>query len=151
MRGRERDVGLEQLVHQIDYAGEGYAPVVDYGAWRVAVLNFHPELLPQNITAFHCHDQTDEVFVLLSGRCTLHIGETDPPDRIVAIHCIDMVPGRVYNVRRGTWHSHTLSADAKVLLVENRDTDETNSRELSLTPGQRKDLVALAAARSPSG
>jgi mannose-6-phosphate isomerase-like protein (cupin superfamily) len=139
-------MGIEHLLQQTDYNGEGYAPVVDYGAWRVALLNYHLELLPENITAFHCHDRTEEVFVLLQGRCKLYIGEADSPpaDRIVAIHCIDMLPGRVYNVRRGVWHSHTPDKDAKVLIVENRDTDSTNSRELPLTDNQRADLVAIS-------
>ncbi|TVR92638.1 MAG: hypothetical protein EA428_03485 [Spirochaetaceae bacterium] len=143
-------MGIEHLVQEIEYNGEGYSPVVDFGAWRVAVLNFHPELLPENISAFHCHDETDEVFVLLSGRCLLYLGETDSaaPGRIVAIHGINMQPGRVYNVSRGVWHSHTPSADAKVLLVENRDTDTSNSRELSLTEAHRAELVDIAAAVS---
>lgn len=132
-------MGIEHLVQQTDYSGEGYSPVVDYGEWRVAVLNFHPELLPENISRFHCHDGTNEVFVLLHGQCTLYIGESDPEqsERIVAIHCIEMVQGTIYNVRRGVWHSHTPSPDGKVLIVENRDTDGSNSREVALTAEQR--------------
>lgn len=139
-------MSIEHLLQQADYSGEGYSSLVDYGEWRVAFLNYHPELLPENITNFHCHDATEEVFVLLRGRCKLYIGETDPisADRIVAIHCIDMLPGKVYNVRRGVWHSHTPSADAKVLIVENRDTDKSNSRELPLTDSQRADLLAIS-------
>lgn len=135
-------MGIEHLVQQTQYTGEGYSPVIDYGQWRVAVLNYHPELLPENISQFQCHDETDEVFVLLGGECKLYIAEPPPgdPDRIEAIHCIDMRPQQIYNIRRGVYHSHTPSEDARVLIVENRDTGKTNSREIALTPEQRADL-----------
>ena len=139
-------MGIEHLVQQKEYTGEGYSPVIDYGQWRVAVLNFHPELLPENISRFQCHDETDEVFVLLSGECKLYVAEppSGQPDRIDAIHCIDMQPQQIYNIRRGIYHSHTPSVDARVLIVENRDTDSTNSREITLTPEQREDLRAFS-------
>jgi mannose-6-phosphate isomerase-like protein (cupin superfamily) len=139
-------MGIEHLIQQKEYKGEGYSPVIDYGAWRVALLNFHPELLPENITSFHCHDETDEVFVLLQGECKLYIGEADPerPEHLTAIHCIEMQEGKIYNLRRAVWHSHTPGRDAKVLIVENSNTDSSNSRELLLTEHQRSDLVDFA-------
>ncbi len=30
----------EKLLEEREYTGEGYSPVVDYGAWRVAILNY---------------------------------------------------------------------------------------------------------------
>lgn len=142
-------MGIEHLIQQKEFNGEGYLPVIDHGGWRVAILNFHPELLPENISSFHCHDGTDEVFVLLHGRCKLYIGEVDPNqrERLVAIHCIDMQPGKIYNVFCGVWHSHTPSVDAKVLIVESIDTDSSNSREIALTPNQRADLVDFSGAK----
>ena len=50
-----------------DVQAEGYHPVVDYDAWRVAVLNYIDELLPENIDSVQQHAETDEVFVLLAG------------------------------------------------------------------------------------
>lgn len=146
-------MGIEHLVQQREYTGEGYSPVVDFGSWRVAILNFHPELLPENIEKFHCHDETDEVFVLLQGSCKLYIGEADPDDagHIIAIHCINMQPGKMYNVKSGVWHSHTPSINAMVLIVENRDTDSSNSREIILTNELRGDLVAFSGVRRKYG
>lgn len=65
----------EKLLEVRDYTKEGYSPVVDYDAWRVAVLNYSNDLLFENITAMQRHNETDEVFVLLRGRCILFIGE----------------------------------------------------------------------------
>lgn len=109
-----------------------YRPLVDYGAWRVAVLNFCDELLPENLTNMQRHDETDEVFVLLRGRCILFLG-----DNAGAIHAADLESGKVYNVKRAVWHTHTLSRDASVLVVENRDTTHDNSPFLDLDTGQR--------------
>src|SRR5204862_4243063 len=102
----------EKLVEISEYKGIGYQPLVDYGAWRVAILNYHPELLPENIDNMQRHDETDEVFVLLAGQCTLFLGEGG--DAITGIVAEDMQPFKLYNVKRGAWHTHTLSEDAMV-------------------------------------
>ncbi len=52
-------------------------------------------------------------------------------------------PGRVYNVKRAVWHTHTLSPDAKVLVVENRDTTFANSPFIPLSTKQRRDLHVM--------
>ena len=135
-------MSIEHLIQQDAYTGVGYSPVVDYGAWRVAVLNFHPELLPENISHFQCHRETDEVFVLLSGTCRLYVAEPHPedPDRIETIHAVDMKPKQIYTIRRGVYHSHTPSEDASILIVENRDTGDVNSNDIELTEAQRTRL-----------
>jgi len=131
----------ESLLEIRDYAGEGYRPLIDFSAWRVAILRYIDELLPQNIGQLQRHDETDEVFVLLSGRCLLFIAEGI--DRVGEIHAQDMQPFKLYNIKRGTWHTHTLSEDATVLIVENRDTGLGNSPEIELEAAQRARLVQL--------
>ena len=134
----------ESLLETRAYTGAGYSPVVDYDAWRVAILNYIDELLPQNITHAQRHDETDEVFVLLRGRCILFIGEGD--ERVTALHAQDMEPFKMYNVKKSAWHTHTLSEDAMVLIVENRDTTVHNSPTCALDEGQRKQLIDLTRA-----
>jgi hypothetical protein len=126
-------------IHQ--YLDMGYKPLIDYGEWRVAILRHIDELEPQNLTKMQRHDETDEVFVLLEGRCILFLGEGD--DEIAAIHAQDMEPLKLYNVRRSCWHTHTLSEDATVLIVENRDTSDHNSPEIELDQEQRANILAL--------
>ena len=55
----------EKLLEVREYNKEGYSPVVDYCAWRVAVLNYSDQLLPQNLKAVQRHNETDD---LLRGR-----------------------------------------------------------------------------------
>jgi hypothetical protein len=127
---------LEILTHE----GPAFLPLVDFGAWRVAVLNFVEHLLPENLTNMQRHDETDEVFVLLKGRCILFVG--DGKDEAGTIHAENMVPLKIYNVKKSTWHNHTLSEDATVLVVENRDTTEDNSPFCPLSPEKTAALVA---------
>ena len=129
----------EALLEVRDYSGDGYQPIIDYGAWRVAILRYHAELEPDAIATMQRHDETDEVFVLLAGRCILFLGEGEA--QIEAIHAVDMQPLKAYNVKRGVWHSHTLNREASVLIVENRDTSKANSPVTPLTDHQRGDLV----------
>ena len=132
----------ESLMEVHEYTGQGYLPLIDYGEWRVAILRHCEELLPQNLDQMQRHDETDEVFVLLEGRCILFVGEGD--DNVSNIHALDMEPLKLYNIKKECWHTHTLSADATVLIVENRDTTLENSPQIALSASQRRTLIALA-------
>jgi mannose-6-phosphate isomerase-like protein (cupin superfamily) len=88
----------ETLLEVREYTGISYQPLIDYGAWRVAILHYIDKLLPQNLDKMQRHDETDEVFVLLSGRCILFIGEGD--ERISAVYTQDMEPLKLYNVKK---------------------------------------------------
>jgi len=132
----------EDLLEVRAYDGEGYLPLIDYGAWRVAVLRYTPDLEADRLDTMQRHDETDEVFVLLTGRCMLFLGEGET--EIGAIHGVDMAPLKLYNVKRGTWHTHTLDRDATVLIVENVDTVIANSPQEALSAHQRRQIVALA-------
>jgi hypothetical protein len=48
-----------------------------------------------------------------------------------------------FRIKRGISHSHTFNEDAKVLIVENRDTVETDSRLVGLSAEQQKQIVEL--------
>ncbi len=129
----------ENLLEVRAYTGEGYQPLVDYESWRVAILRYEDALLPENITKMQRHDETDEVFVLLAGRCILFLG--DGEETVTRIHAADMQPLKIYNVKRCAWHSHTLDRDASILIVENRLTTDENSPFTTLDTAQRQELT----------
>jgi hypothetical protein len=129
------------LLEVSQYSGEGYQPLIDYETWRVAILRYTEELEPQNLSTMQRHDQTDEVFVLLEGACILFLGEGEA--QITKIHAQEMETLKLYNVKRACWHTHTLSKDASVLIVENRDTTVQNSPQIKLDPEQKARLAAL--------
>jgi hypothetical protein len=134
----------DTLIEARSHDEGGYRPLVDFEAWRVAILNFSDSLRPENIDAMQRHDETDEVFVLLRGQCILFVGEGETSS-IEAIHAQPMAPQTIYNVKKAVWHTHALSPDAKVLVVENRDTTCDNSPFCPLTEGQRKTLCDMVA------
>lgn len=132
----------EELLEVESYTDEGYKPVIDYDSWRVAVLNYCDELLPENISEMQRHDETDEVFILLQGSCILFIAEGE--DEVENIYAQDMEPLKLYNVKRSVWHTHTLSEDAMVLIVENRNTKLENSPKIELDDKQKERLIELS-------
>jgi hypothetical protein len=132
----------EDLLVVREYSGVGYLPLIDFSGWRVAVLRFSDELLPHNLRSMQRHDLTDKVFVLLAGRCILFLGEGE--DQVSSIYAQDMQPLKVYNVKQACWHACTLTPDATVLIIENRETNTQNSPEFDLDPLQTEQITWMA-------
>jgi len=131
----------ESLIEIREHDGADYKPLVDYQSWRVALMNYTSDLTPDKINRMQKHTETDEVFVLMTGRCILFIGEGD--DSVTQVHAVDMLPYKLYNVKKNVWHSHTFSEDARVLIVENRDTVDANSPFVGLSENQCKEVAEL--------
>lgn len=132
----------ESLIEIREHNEPDYMPLIDFQTWRVALINYTTDYLPGKIDRMQKHTETDEVFVLLAGRCILFLGEGD--ESVTKVHAVDMELYRLYNVKKGVWHSHTFSEDARVLVVENRDTVYENSPFVMLSESQRRDAVELA-------
>ena len=131
----------KQYIDITAYEGEGYKPMIDYMSWRVAVLRYCEELEVQNLKTMQQHNETDEVFVLLKGNCTLFTGGLG--DTINHMDVVKMEPLKLYNVKRGVWHTHTLDKETTVLIVENQDTSDHNSPVVKLTEEQISNLKEL--------
>jgi ureidoglycolate hydrolase len=129
----------DSILEISEYLGEGYQPLIDYGAWRVAMLRYMDSLQAGRLDSMERHTQTDEVFVLLDGEGTLIVGGNAP--QVEAISLQVMQPGKLYNVKRNAWHTVCLSPQASVLLVENRDTGAHNSEYASLSLEQQRALL----------
>ncbi|KHT65607.1 WxcM-like protein [Photobacterium gaetbulicola] len=131
------------LLEVSEYNAEGYSPMIDYQSWRVAMLNYIDELETDKIDNFQCHEETDEVFVLLEGKCILFCAEVDEENNIVDIVSWDMEPNKAYNIKRGVYHTHTLSNDGKVLIIENSDINDSNSPKILIDDTVRYKLGQL--------
>ena len=70
------------------------------------------------------HLLTDEVFVLLSGKAMLLLGEK--------AQAVNMDTGKIYNVKKGAWHAIKVTPDAKILIVENHNTGFENTQYMSI-------------------
>lgn len=108
-----------------EYSGEGYKPMIHFNNWRVAILRDAPRFRPSKEVRLERHMLTDEVFVLLTGKATLLMGETGEE--------VPMEPCKLYNVKQEAWHHIWVSPEASVLIVENDDTGLDNSEYLYIT------------------
>jgi ureidoglycolate hydrolase len=124
----------QNLIKVSEYRGAGYRPLVDYDAWRVAIINGEDCVTPSPVTIMQKHEATDEVFVLLRGECILVAA--DGPEVPADFMALRLEPLRVYNVKKGVWHACVRYPDTTVLVVENRDTAKSNSLEVELTKDQ---------------
>ncbi len=132
----------DPLIEIRNYEGKGYQPVVDYGAWRVAILRFIEEMQPENVGSMERHIETDEVFILTMGKGILIMGGNGIGIDGIYPHIMEI--GRIHNVKRNAWHTVLLSRDASVVLVENRDTDRHNSEYANLSNEQRQVIKDIA-------
>lgn len=102
-----------------DSNGLGYSKIHCFGKWCVALINYADKLKTADKMRLEKHLLTDEVFLLLKGSAVLFIGEK--------LEEIPMEKGKVYNVKKGIWHTITLSEDARVAVVENDKTGPQNT------------------------
>ncbi|MCR5836753.1 MAG: hypothetical protein K6G88_09620 [Lachnospiraceae bacterium] len=123
------------------YDGEGYEPLVHFESWRCAVLRYIDELELENLTDMQKHNETDELFILLEGECVLFTGGQG--DELNDFDAIKMEPLKVYNVKKGTFHTHTLKKDTTVLIVENDNTYDYNSPKIWFDAEQKAKVVEL--------
>lgn len=136
----------EGILEIREHEGEGYKALVDFGAWRVAILRFQEGLQPGQQSSMERHMETDEVFVLTQGEGAIILGGNGHAPALLAYQ--RMENGKVYNIRKSTWHTVSLSRDASVLIVENQDTRRENSEYIDITEAQRK-WIAQAAGGEP--
>lgn len=131
---------MEILKYAFD--GEGMQRVFENEKWTVGIKNWKPA---NDITGIDClerHNQTDELFVLLAGSCTLiYANETDDGLKLDAVK---MEPGKVYNIPATLWHNTVTCKDTRMILIEDSNTSMENSDILSLNEKQIAQVKALA-------
>ena len=111
----------------------GYNRVIEYESWTVANLRACPDTKLEAITSFQKHFETDEVFILLSGKACLIVleGEIFDSNKLTFIN---LEPNKAYNIKKGVYHQHVLSDDANLCIVENQNTDDDlNSKRIYLS------------------
>ena len=138
----------EELLQIKEHTGENYLPLVRFGAWRVAILNYHSRFRRENLTQLERHVLTDETFTLLKGRAILYVGDGDA-DHAGTVEAVPLHRNRIYNVRKGVWHAIEVSRDASVIITENEDTSPANSPKLAIDPGQLPPMPPLNDSADP--
>lgn len=95
----------------------------------VAVLNDYDVRVVRTHGEFtrHSHPETDEVFLVLSGSLTIRLDDGE----------VDLGPGQLYVVPKGTPHQPYSAEGAEVLLVEPSATVNTGDTPSALTAERR--------------
>jgi mannose-6-phosphate isomerase-like protein (cupin superfamily) len=75
----------------------------------------------------HSHPETDEFFLVLAGRLTIRMDDGD----------VELGPGQVYVVPRGTPHQPVSAEGAQILLFEPSSTVNTGDTPSELTAERR--------------
>ncbi len=137
----KKDSLFHNTLEVSSFDGEGYLPMIDFESWRVAELRYIDELEPDRIDNMQKHNETDEIFVVLQGDFTLFLGGEG--EEIGEIEAIKLEPLKLYNVKKGTFHTHTPEKNCTCLIVENRDTTDDNSPKIKITKEQSNKIVEL--------
>ena len=125
------------LVEIATHEDIGYHSLVFFESWRVAILNDDPEAARMEKVRFlEHHMETDEVFVLLSGECTLLVAGKD--GRPGEIELVKMEPNKIYNIRKAVWHATVGSDGFSVLIVENATTSKQNTEYFTVSLEEKK-------------
>ena len=108
-------VNLEEKLAQFD---EHWSPRT------VATFNGHDVMVVkvQGEFNWHHHDDTDDLFLVLSGRVTIRMREGD----------VTLGPGELFVVPVGVEHQPVAEEEAEVLLIEPTGTPNTGDPETAV-------------------
>lgn len=129
---------MTPIIERYQYDGEGYKPLLIRPNWMVAILNWEPAAERRNLREVERHNKTDEVFVLMEGRALLFARLSNGQ-----LEAHDLDRNVVYNVPAGIWHSLVCSRDARLLIIENRDTHLQDTECRTITQEEFGALEAL--------
>lgn len=121
-------------IQSYEFSGQGMSRVYENEKWTVGVKNWKPMNDISGIDRLERHNETDELFVLLQGKCTL-VFANENHDGIM-IDYVRMEPFKVYNIPKALWHNTITEQNTKLLLIEDSSTSSQNSNEMMLSTDQ---------------
>ena len=106
---------------------KGFTPVLQSDTWQIATIQYDTQYSKAGFDHMKRHMTTDEVFILMRGEAVLHTVEDG---KLESIH-VDA--GKIYCVRKGTWHYLEVSQDAQLAVAENNNLlpEDTERKELA--------------------
>ncbi|PJJ30281.1 cupin domain-containing protein [Lacrimispora celerecrescens] len=125
-----------------EFAGEGMQRVFENEKWTVGIKNWKPANDVTGIDCLERHNNTDELFVLVEGACTLIYANESKEGLEFGV--VNMQPDKVYNIPATLWHNTITQKDTKMILIEDSNTSMNNSDILELDEGQIVKIRSLA-------
>ena len=129
-------------IQKFEFGEEGLKRVYENDKWMVGIKNWKPANDIANIDCLERHNETDELFVLLAGSCTL-LSAVEENSKL-AIKATAMEPMKVYNIPRSLWHNTVTMKSTKLILVEDVSTGAKNSDVLPLSAEQIAEVKRIA-------
>lgn len=111
---------------------QAYRPVLDFCAWKVAMLRRFDVVDPQRVHRVERHTNTNEVFILTEGEADLIVFEGDGEPR--EAHVFPMQRNVAYNIKRSVWHHVVMSPEAHIVLFEKSGTGPETTDYAELDP-----------------
>lgn len=120
------------------YAGDGMLRIYDNKDWMVGIKNYKKGNDIRYINCLELHKETEELFVLIEGSCTLVYANEEESKLIFS--AIVMAPDTVYSIPRGLLHNTITKEDSKLIIIENSNTSMENSEIQTLTSQDLEEL-----------
>lgn len=114
--------------------GSGFDTVHTFESWKVAFITKAEQY--GEIRVIKRHVKTDEVFLLIKGSAMLY---TSGDGKQFITTCLEN--DKLYVVKKNTWHHLKVSDDAMIMVVENSNTDKTNSESRVLMSEEIKEIM----------
>ena len=114
------------MVTTLPITAPGFCPVVQNPQFKCAFITPSAQYSFGEIAQMKRHNDTDEIFVLLSGTATLLTLEEGGPQTVALQKNI------AYNVCAGTLHHLAVSEDAVVFVTESGSMDPKNTETILL-------------------
>ena len=103
--------------------GEGFQLTCVNDAFKCAFITYSSQYSYEQVDVLKRHNESDEVFTLISGTAELLTGDPDKGKYDVR----ELQKGVSYCVTAGTWHHLAVSEDALVFVVENSNVSAANT------------------------
>lgn len=126
-------------IEKYEIEGSGYHPFFIREGWQIAQLNADEKQKAENIGRLDIHNNTDEVFILISGRAVLISATVIDNEPIFEMEF--MKPGITYNIPAKTWHNIAMQEGCQVIIVEKENTHLNDFEFLELNTEKKCELV----------
>lgn len=107
---------------------EGFETVFQNPAFKCAFISPSSQYAYGQVMLLKRHNDTDEIFVLLTGSAVLLTKDDDSADYQIT----PLQPKTAYNVVKGTWHHLAVSADALVFVTESGSMNKENTESINI-------------------
>ena len=129
---------INQKLISFKYEGDGLQRGYENDEWTVGIKNYKKTNDINYINNLEKHNNTDELFVLSRGNCSIVTANENNGSLEYEIE--KMKNNTIYIIPKGLWHNTIIDKDTKLILVENADTSMDNSDILNLKIGEIEKL-----------